>query len=260
MAPRKDPADSRKNCRPKTVNKNWSKGNKMSAKLVIIPGCLALLTAAHAVNGQTADPAPKTGGDAPALALVILYDGSGSMRDRVPNVRGEPTPKYELADNAVITIAQRAQDYCANKHVTLDAGLVYFTNAKVKTGIPLQTFDAKKFQDWAARFTSPEGGTPLGEGIKAASRMLAKSTALKKHILIVTDGESNVGESPQAVLRRMKNRQDLTSVYFVAFDVSAKVFNPVKDLGATVVSASNELELKTQIDSLLGKKILLEAE
>jgi hypothetical protein len=46
----------------------------------------------------------------------------------------------------------------------------------------------------------------------------------------------------------------------VAFDVAAKVFDPVKKQGATVVSAANELELKTQIDSLLGKKILLEAE
>jgi len=58
----------------------------------------------------------------------------------------------------------------------------------------------------------------------------------------------------------MKARQDLTSVYFVAFDVAAQVFDPVKNLGATVVSASNELQLKTQIDALLGKKILLEAE
>jgi Mg-chelatase subunit ChlD len=232
----------------------------MRAKLIAIPGCLALLTAAIAVTGQTNDSAPKMGGDSPALALVILYDGSGSMRDKVPNVRGEPTPKYQLANNAVMTIAQKAQDYCTNKHVTIDAGLVYFTNAKVKVGIPLQSFDLNAFQNWAKSFNSPDGGTPLGEGIKAANRMLAKSRAVKKHILIVTDGESNQGQSPQNVLKQMKSRQDLTSVYFVAFDVSAQVFNPVKNLGATVVSAADELQLKTQIDALLGKKILLEAE
>ena len=161
----------------------------MRAKLIAIPGCLALLTAAIAVTGQTNDSAPKMGGDSPALALVILYDGSGSMRDKVPNVRGEPTPKYQLANNAVITIAQKAQDYCTNKHVTIDAGLVYFTDAKVKVGIPLQAFDLNAFQNWAKSFNSPDGGTPLGEGIKAANRMLAKSRAVKKHILIVTDGE-----------------------------------------------------------------------
>jgi len=138
--------------------------------------------------------------------------------------------------------------------------LLYFTQAKVKVGIPFRQFQAAAFVEWAGNFKSPVGGTPLGEGIKKASQMLAASKALKKHILIVTDGESNQGESPKMVIARMKRQQDLTSVYFVAFDVSAQVFDPVKKLGATVVSAANELELKTEIDNLLGKKILLEAE
>jgi hypothetical protein len=182
------------------------------------------------------------------------------MAEKVPNLQGEPTPKYQLANNAVITIAQKMEAYCTNKNVTIDAGLLYFTDAKIKTGIRFQTFHAKTFEDWARHFRSPVGGTPLGEGIKQANKMLATSHALKKHILIVTDGESNQGESPQGVLGSMKKKQDSTSVYFVAFDVSAKVFDPVKKLGATVVSAANELELTTQIDNLLGKKILLEAE
>jgi len=232
----------------------------MRAKFICLCAGLAFLSAVFNATGQTADPVAGSDTNRPALALVILYDGSGSMRNKVPDVRGEPTPKFVLANNAVITIAQKIQDYCTNKHVTIDAGLVYFTSAKVKVGIPFGTFNAPAFQDWARNFQSPEGGTPLGEGIKAANRMLSKSHAIKKHILIVTDGESNQGATPQDVLRQMQVRQDLTSVYFVAFDVSAQVFNPVKDLGATVVSASNELQLKTQIDGLLGKKILLEAE
>jgi hypothetical protein len=220
-----------------------------------------LLTAVLTSSGQTAAP-PSTGsgGDIPALALVILYDGSGSMHDNVPDANGVATPKYLLANRAVMTIAQKVGDYCTNKHVSIDAGLVYFTDGKVKVGIPFRSFDAKAYEDWARRFNAPTGGTPLGEGIKEANRMLAGSKALKRHILIVTDGISNAGETPQAVLARMQRSKDLTSVYFVAFDVSAQVFNPVKQLGATVVSASNGLQLQTQIDALLGKKILLEAE
>ncbi|MGD0411315.1 MAG: vWA domain-containing protein [Verrucomicrobiota bacterium] len=232
----------------------------MRAKLMTIPGCLALLTAAITAAGQARGPSANIGGAPPALALVILYDGSGSMADRVPNLSGVPTPKYQLANNAVTTIAQKMENYCTNKHVTMDAGLIYFTQATVKVGIPFQQFQARRFEDWARNFKSPAGGTPLGEGIKEANKMLAMSHAIKKHILIVTDGESNQGETPQAVLARMKSAQDSTSIYFVAFDVSAKVFDPVKKLGATVVSAANEKELKTEIDSLLGKKILLESE
>jgi hypothetical protein len=232
----------------------------MRAKLMTFHGCLAFLAAALTVAGQTPSPPTATNGAPPALALVILYDGSGSMGDKVPNLQGVPTPKYQLANNAVETIAQKLENYCTNKNVTVDAGLLFFTQAIVKVGIPFRTFQAKPFEDWARNFRMPAGNTPLGEGIKQANLMLAKSKALKKHILIVTDGVSNQGETPQAVLARMKSQQDLTSVYFVAFDVAAKVFDPVKQQGATVVSASNELELKTQIDSLLGKKILLEAE
>jgi uncharacterized protein YegL len=232
----------------------------MRAKLMITPGCLALLAAALIVSGQSPAPSAATGGAPPALALVILYDGSGSMADKVPNLGGEPTPKFQLANNAVRTIAQKMENYCTNRNVTIDAGLIYFTQAKVKVGIPFQPFQAGSFESWANKFKSPNGGTPLGEGIKEANKMLATSHALKKHILIVTDGESNQGEAPQTVLAKMKSKGDSTSVYFVAFDVSAKVFDPVKKLGATVVSAANELELKTQIDGLLGKKILLEAE
>lgn len=232
----------------------------MRAKFTILAAILTVLTLRLTATGKAADSSAKNGNEAPALALVILYDGSGSMLDNVPDVHGVPTPKFKLANNALITIAQKVEEYCTNKHVSIDAGLVYFTDGKVKVGIPFQSFKVKAYQDWAQKFHTPAGGTPLGEGIKEANRLLAGSKALKKHILIVTDGESNSGETPQAVLRRMQGQQNMTSVYFVAFDVAARVFNPVKQLGATVVSAANELQLKTQLDALLEKKILLEAE
>ena len=50
------------------------------------------------------------------------------------------------------------------------------------------------------------------------------------------------------------------AVHFVAFDVDAKVFEGVKKLGATVVEASNENQLNTQLEFILEKKILLEDE
>ena len=50
------------------------------------------------------------------------------------------------------------------------------------------------------------------------------------------------------------------SVHFVAFDVDAKVFDPVKKLGATVVGAANENQLNTQLQYILQRKILLEEE
>ena len=50
------------------------------------------------------------------------------------------------------------------------------------------------------------------------------------------------------------------STHFVAFDVDAKVFDPVKKLGATVVGAADEKQLNTQLEFILRRQILLEDE
>jgi len=55
-------------------------------------------------------------------------------------------------------------------------------------------------------------------------------------------------------------KQSAFSVHFVAFDVDAKVFDPVKKLGATVVGAADEKQLNTQLEFILQRKILLEEE
>ena len=47
---------------------------------------------------------------------------------------------------------------------------------------------------------------------------------------------------------------------FVAFDVNANVFAPLKKLGVTVVGAADEKQLKSQLEFILEEKILLEKE
>ena len=72
------------------------------------------------------------------------------------------------------------------------------------------------------------------------------------------------GPDPATVLSRLRpladGKQASLSVHFIAFDVDAKVFDPVKRLGATVVGASEEGQLTRQLDFILEKKILLEDE
>jgi hypothetical protein len=83
-------------------------------------------------------------------------------------------------------------------------------------------------------------------------------------VLVITDGVSNFGPAPAVVLPKLKKSAEqkggIFSAHFVAFDVAAKVFAPVKDQGATVVSAANEKELDSQLQFILQKKILLEDE
>lgn len=213
--------------------------------------CVGLLGTVSTVFAQQTEP---------ALALVIVYDGSGSMKDKVPAENGKQAPKYVIANNAMVAIADKLQEYCDSHKTNIDAGLVMFKDSQVRTAIPMETFKADRFKAWARDFKGPNGGTPLGNGIQMANSLLSKSHAAKKHILVVTDGESNVGPSPESILSQMKASNAGVSVYFVAFDVEARVFEPVKTQGATVVSASDEARLRVQLDTIVGKKILLEAE
>jgi hypothetical protein len=47
-------------------------------------------------------------------------------------------------------------------------------------------------------------------------------------------------------------------VYFVAFDIAASRFAPVRDAGGLVLPAANAAELNQTLDALLTGKILVE--
>jgi hypothetical protein len=100
--------------------------------------------------------------------------------------------------------------------------------------------------------------------LNVAARAVMASPLARKHVLVITDGANTAGPPPAAVLPRLKQqaeqKQSGLSVHFVAFDVDAKVFDAVKKQGATVVAASDEKQLDTQLQFILQKKILLEEE
>ena len=83
-------------------------------------------------------------------------------------------------------------------------------------------------------------------------------------MLVITDGINTAGPDPASVMPRLmqlaEQKRTTLSVHFVAFDVNAKVFEGVKKLGATVVSAADEAQLNRQLEFILQKKILLEDE
>src|SRR3954453_5298133 len=48
------------------------------------------------------------------VALAIVYDTSGSMKDPVSDRNGNPAPKYVVANRALIAIARQVQAYATN--------------------------------------------------------------------------------------------------------------------------------------------------
>ena len=212
--------------------------------------------------GQAATPSEE------GIALAIVYDTSGSMKESVANATGGSSPKFIIAQRALAAIVDRlqafAQQTTASSSRKIQAGLVVFGNGKGEIAVPFGPFNPEALRAWMRRYPGPNGNTPLGDALRLAVHNVLRSNLTRKHVLVVTDGMNTAGPDPAAVWRGLKteaarNHSDFT-VHFVAFDVAAKVFEPLKKLGATVVSAADETQLNTQLEFILEKKILLEEE
>ena len=202
------------------------------------------------------------------MALAIIYDTSGSMRETVRDAGGKAAPKYVIANRALVAIADQLQSFATNTASgaprKIEAGLFVFSGNGAREAVKFGPFDGAALQQWARDFSSPSGNTPLGNSLEVASRPVLNSPLSRKHVLVITDGINNAGPQPATVMPRLKQQAGqsgtMVSVHFVAFDVDAKVFDPVKKLGATVVGAADEKQLNGQLEFILQKKILLEDE
>jgi hypothetical protein len=230
----------------------------------IIPS-LAMLAALVALEPIT--PALHAA-DEDGVAVAILYDTSGSMKEMVRNASGGSSPKYVIANRALIAIARQIQGFATNAATgtprKIQAGLFIFDGDSAKEAVKFGPFNEAVFEGWAKSFSSPAGNTPLGNSLNLTARAVLNSGLTRKHVLVITDGMNTVGPAPSAVIPRLKQqaeqKQTLLSIHFVAFDVDAKVFDTVKKQGATVVAAADEKQLDAQLQFILQKKILLEEE
>jgi len=202
------------------------------------------------------------------VALAIIYDTSGSMRDPVPNQNGGSSPKYVVANRALKSVADQIETFATNNPAgtsrKIFTGLFIFQGEHARVAMPMGPFNGAALREWASHFSTPNGNTPLGATLGAAGHAVLESPLGHKHILIITDGINTAGPPPATVLPRLKQQaaqQGTTlSVHFIAFDVDAKVFDPLKKQGATVVAAADEKQLNTQLQFILQRKILLEEE
>lgn len=202
------------------------------------------------------------------VAVAIVYDTSGSMKDPVKDQSGRQSPKYVIANRALIAIAKQIQTFATHSAGggprKIEAGVFVFDKNSAREAVKFGAFDESAIESFANSFSNPTGNTPLGNALTVASRAVFKSPLNHKHILVITDGMNTAGPKPEEVLPKLKEQAlqkgTALSTHFVAFDVDAKVFAPVKKLDATVVAAADEKQLDTQLQFILQRKILLEEE
>jgi von Willebrand factor type A domain len=198
------------------------------------------------------------------IAVAVLVDTSGSMKDRVQDADGTRQPKIRIAQRAALNLVKQFDSY-AREHTdkTILLGLYEFSNRdrgpNCRTLVQLGPPDPVAAQSAISRMT-PSGGTPIGDAMITAKHDLDAAALSKQHILVITDGENNAGYSPVDVTRIIANEsaEARASIYFVAFDVAAEKFNGVRDSGGLILAASNEKDLNGTLDYLLTGKILAE--
>ena len=198
------------------------------------------------------------------LAVAIVYDTSGSMKESVPGRGGAREPKYLIANRAVAAIVDKLEKVNAAGPRKVQCGLFTFRGTGGQETVKLGPLDAPAIRNWLASFSKPSGGTPIGGAVVDATNALWKIRADSRHVLVITDGENTVGTAPDVVLPQLQDQclKNGLSVYFhfLAFDVDAKVFGGIRKFGATLVGASDEAQLNEKLNFILEEKILLEKE
>jgi hypothetical protein len=219
-----------------------------------------------AANGGALVPGVAAAPDE-GVAVVIVYDTSGSMLQKVPDADGRLTPKYIIASRALSNVLDRLQAVVARAGASrpvIHAGLVVFQGDHAGLAVKCGPFDPQPIREWVRQHGSPQRGTPLGDAVRVAGKAVLESALPRKHVLVITDGINTQGPDPTVTMPKVQRdaarRNAAVAFHFVAFDVKAAEFKGVKELGATVVGAADERELKAQLNFIVEKKILLEEE
>jgi len=196
------------------------------------------------------------------LAAVVLVDVSGSMHDRI---KGERRRKIEAAQAAAIDLVGAFARYAtAHPDTPVLVGVHEFSARSgapaAREVVPLGTPNPAAARD-AIQAMKAGGGTPIGEAMAVARLALDRSGLKRRHLLVVTDGENTDGPDPALVASVLEKQPEeaKASLYFVAFDVDAAAFAPVKNAGALLLSAKSGAELAATFDELLSDRILVEA-
>lgn len=215
-----------------------------------------------AVDEALASRPPAAARDGIAAAVVI--DVSGSMNDRVRAEGGRRERKIDIARRAARDIVRQFASY-ADTHPTdvVELGIFEFSRRSGQPAcrpvIPMGPPD-RAGADAALAALKPDGGTPIGPAMVAATHALDATGLSRRHLLLVTDGENTDGFRPEQVAAGIARRpvDQQPALYFVAFDVDARRFAAVREAGGLVLPAAGARELHDTLDMLVSGNVLVE--
>lgn len=201
------------------------------------------------------------------IALAVVYDTSGSMRGTIQTASGRLEPKHVVAKRAFGAVIERLERFtapAADKPAReLDLAIVVFDGNRPREAITMAPLYGDLVRRWLDTLPPPDSATPLGDAMALAGRALLASPAASKHLLVLTDGENTTGVTPLAALtslqKQNQTREQPIFVHVLALDIPPHIFASLKKSGATLIGASDEKQLQSQLDFILETQILVEA-
>src|SRR5207248_2986803 len=113
-------------------------------------------------GGRAAEPSE-------GVALAIVYDTSGSMRQSVRDANGQLTPKNVIASRALDAVLDRLQVVAAAPNTSrgpIDVGLVVFEGNHAIMPVKCDRFNPQAIRNWVKLHGQPKRGTPLGDAVR----------------------------------------------------------------------------------------------
>lgn len=195
------------------------------------------------------------------IGVVVLVDTSGSMLENVTDSGGAKAKKLNIAKKVTQSAFDAIADFAAkNPGKNLQAGLTHF-DSSVSELLPIGPPDRAAAQQALERMDTG-GQTAIGDAMVAGKQQLNRAALKRQFMIVITDGINTQGRMPEDVVAALQAlpEEQRPTIYLVAFDVAAKVFEPLVKQGVTVSEAQDAKSLQSALDYILYEKILVEQE
>jgi len=172
----------------------------------------------------------------PGIALAVVFDTSGSMKDPVAKSAGATRDaKSLIAQRAFRTVIDRLETFTQSPAATPPSvGVAIFKRQNAQVVIPLAKFDARTLRLWLSH-ASFDASTPLGDAMYLAGKSLLASSAASRHLLVLTDGANTDGRKPADALAQINLAAERKNIavftHIIALDIAPTTFAALKKQG-----------------------------
>jgi len=169
----------------------------------------------------------------PSMAIILVIDSSGSM-----GAFGTQIAKVELAKET----AQSVVDLLGERDVI---GVISFDQEARWLAVPTEARHRDQVMDAVSRVQAG-GGTNMHPAIRLAYDYLRRSQAKVRHVIIISDGQTDPGDF-QGLLTRMASEKITTSSVAIGTDADLELMQNVGRWGGGRWYAASDLYTIPQI-------------